>query len=823
MVWGREISRRKESRLKKAEPRAQPRARAYTFDLLAPALLLGLGAVFFADVLFSSKNFYYRDILNFHYPLRRVLIDSYARGELPLWNPFVYLGQPMLANPNYMAFYPTNLLHLLAPFNYAFKLHFVLHPILGGLGAYFLLRRLALGPLPSLAGALAYEFSGTVLSFLNLYNLVPAVALIPWIGWAFQGALHGRRVRRTLLLGFLLALQAIAFEPLLFQCCALLLLALTALYITEQDNRKRALRTAIGVLLPAGLSAAGLAAAQIVPALELLPLSARGAGIDYSVASGWSMHPMDLLSIFIPNFYGTLFTIGSVSAWGEMYHEFKDAYLVSFFLGSSTLLLAALALFSQRTKLRNVLLAFCALTLVLALGKFAPLYPFLYRHVPLFDLGRYPSKYFLLATLLISMLAALGLEAALEPRNARAPERTMRPVLAAGLIAGGAALCLGLFWGWKTEALASLMREATPPAIATTKDFQAVAAGLARSLLATGAFFGLTALILSARHRLRNKAGWTLAAVVALELMPPNLGLFPLISDADMDYVPELARTMKENGPAEPFRAVTPNYMNPVPTSMVLKAPNRSAAWFVLYNRRSGQSLDGIRQGLQYALDRSVDYLNSRESDTLMQRSLELTPERKLTLLANLNCAMVPAIGELQDPRLSLIGPIETHSNLDYRLYRLEGALPRAYFASSVIPAASPDEALARLLEANSALAGRVILESPGAVAASGGGAAAGRAEITRYGNNRVACRVSADAPGFLVLLDSWYPGWKAYVDGRETEVLRANYAFRAVALSAGRHDVEFVFEPMSFRIGAAVSVLTLLTGLAAAVLAAKR
>jgi len=68
-----------------------------------------------ADVLFTSKNFYFRDILNFHYPLRKVLIDSYARGEWPLWNPYVYLGQPMLANPNYMAFYPSNLFHLFLP------------------------------------------------------------------------------------------------------------------------------------------------------------------------------------------------------------------------------------------------------------------------------------------------------------------------------------------------------------------------------------------------------------------------------------------------------------------------------------------------------------------------------------------------------------------------------------------------------------------------------------------------------------------------------------------------------------------------------------
>ncbi|PYV38949.1 MAG: hypothetical protein DMG09_10540, partial [Acidobacteria bacterium] len=111
-------------------------------DLWYPVLLMVAGILFFSDSLFSSKNFYFRDILTFHYPLHRVMIESYARGEFPLWNPYVYLGQPMLANPNYMAFYPSNLFHLFLPFNYAFKLHFIVHPLLGGLGLYFMQRRL---------------------------------------------------------------------------------------------------------------------------------------------------------------------------------------------------------------------------------------------------------------------------------------------------------------------------------------------------------------------------------------------------------------------------------------------------------------------------------------------------------------------------------------------------------------------------------------------------------------------------------------------------------------------------------------------------------
>src|SRR5213594_705161 len=202
-------------------------------DLWYPVLLVVAGILFFADPLFSSKNFYFRDILSFHYPLRKVLIESYARGEFPLWNPFLYFGQPMAANPNFMAFYPTTLLHLFLPFNYAFKLHFIIHPLLGGLGAYFLQRKLGIPAIAAFGGSFVYQFSGTVLSFLNLYNIVPVVALMPWLGWAFVRALEGDWWRRSLMFGMILALQLIACEPLTFQCAVLLVIGLGIWHVAE--------------------------------------------------------------------------------------------------------------------------------------------------------------------------------------------------------------------------------------------------------------------------------------------------------------------------------------------------------------------------------------------------------------------------------------------------------------------------------------------------------------------------------------------------------------------------------------------------------------
>ena len=84
-------------------------------------------------------------------------------------------------------------------------------------------------------------------------------------------------------------------------------------------------------------------------------------------------------------------------------------------------------------------------------------------------------------------------------------------------------------------------------------------------------------------------------------------------------------------------------------------------------------------------------------------------------------------------------------------------------------------------------------------------------AKIARYEDHLVTVHASLNGSGILVLADSYYPGWKAYVDGTEQVIRRANLFFRAVPLASGNHTVEFRYEPRSFAIGLAVSTATLL------------
>ena len=83
------------------------------------------------------------------------------------------------------------------------------------------------------------------------------------------------------------------------------------------------------------------------------------------------------------------------------------------------------------------------------------------------------------------------------------------------------------------------------------------------------------------------------------------------------------------------------------------------------------------------------------------------------------------------------------------------------------------------------------------------------------YSPNKASIDVSLDGSGFLVLSDTWYPGWKAFDNGREVEVYKADYALRSVYLEEGQHRVDFVFDPAAFKAGWIISLLSFIALLA--------
>jgi uncharacterized membrane protein YfhO len=81
--------------------------------------------------------------------------------------------------------------------------------------------------------------------------------------------------------------------------------------------------------------------------------------------------------------------------------------------------------------------------------------------------------------------------------------------------------------------------------------------------------------------------------------------------------------------------------------------------------------------------------------------------------------------------------------------------------------------------------------------------------KILSYAHENIVIRVSTGKKGYLVLSEMYYPGWKAFVNGKEVDVLCGNYIFRAIPVEAGDHEVHLFFVSWPFRIGMLVSLIT--------------
>jgi hypothetical protein len=296
--------------------------------------------------------FFFRDNFSTHYPIKRLAAHILRAGEVPYWNFHDGGGQPLAGNPNTLTFYPDNFLYALLPAHVAFNLHFLLHLI----AAWFAMRALSRSPW----AAWMYVLSGVAISALSFYNLITAVALVPFALWAAQG-------RRWLLLGCAFGLLVLGTEP------VTIVGALLAVLIVAFDWH----------LWPAPLVAAVVASPQLIAYAEIASEVER--------ARGYSAQTVLNASLDLPRFLGFLLPL--TSCGGVLFF--------SLFLG----IVIVPALF-QRS--RWVVVA--AVMAFLAIGGFNPIVRFVVEAWPFVRVARYPEKLALPLTVALVMLSAPFLE-----------------------------------------------------------------------------------------------------------------------------------------------------------------------------------------------------------------------------------------------------------------------------------------------------------------------------------------------------------------------------------------------------------------------------
>lgn len=378
--------------------------RATTRDLVVIAGVLAVvAALAYAAPLFGGATLIGRDHLTHTIPTKEMLAEALRDGRIPEWWDAVDLGVPIAANPNHSVFYPPVWLLALLPMPWGIDFLLVLHIWFMGFGAALLCRRLGADRTGACVGGAAFMVSGIASTLVHLPVLTFAWA--PWIALAADRLAHApaRRdvVRECLLLAGLTAAALLAGDPSFVIAGSLLALGLVACRAPRR----------VPFVIVGFVVAAALAAIALVPAFALLGESARANGVS---GDTWSMHPLRIFEWLSPDALGDPMSspayLARGIADGASGTELNPGWAISVYISIPVIVLAVLGFLRAEPRIRR--LGWLVLVFVLlALGRFTPLYA-AYRFVVLPErVVRYPEKYMAGATLVLCVLAGLGFSA----------------------------------------------------------------------------------------------------------------------------------------------------------------------------------------------------------------------------------------------------------------------------------------------------------------------------------------------------------------------------------------------------------------------------
>ncbi len=767
------------------------------------------------------------DIASLYYYWRDFGFGSLRDGIIPLWNPFVFCGSPFAAYPEAAVFYPLNLVFLFLPLAAALNASLLIHLGLLALATYLWLRFTGSGRLPALMGALALTGSGPVILHLAAGHL-SNLCTLAWVPLAFllaEGLVRSGRLRWAAGLGVLGALQILAghWQYVYYTGLGIALYLVGRALAGERAEGRRRLLIPGAIL--AGMAALGLGAVQILPARELAAESFR-AGMDLQWAGAFSLPPANLTTFILPGWLGDSLT----SLYrGENYFWEMCAYL-----GLVPLILAGIAIIIRRDRLTILAALLAGVAILVALGDATPLFRILHAFLPGFRYFRGHAKLLFFAAFFLSTLAARGADClTARPGTAgevklRFSDRRRRKLAGAGallLIGTGVAALLTTALapprppGWwlnrlegdlldgrhyeiappnRDEGWERILRE-TPPdrdypgyvrqLIGETpfpeNSWRTLRSGLVRLGVAVG---GLGILLAAARLFGRQRPWWAAAACL-LAAGETMLWARTYVTGFDSRvclWDGELQAFFERQ--EEPFR-----YLPFDPAD---------------FNR--GMT-GGVPSILGYQADvprRALEYLN--RSQGIGPGNLELVPlvsiySPLLDLLNTRFLLLPPGTPPAREPFRSVL------SAPGGEILENQAAQPRVLVSGRAEVVFPPEKILDRLSRPGYQPGEEVFLEEEiPARFTEAGREQPGTARVIAREPNRVRVRAELSRPGILLLNDSFHPGWKAYLQDREIPVYRANYLMRAVLLETGTHEVEFLYRPFSFYLGAAVSLATL-------------
>ncbi|MDB6016538.1 MAG: hypothetical protein JWR19_1027 [Pedosphaera sp.] len=729
------------------------------------AALLGcLIFVAYPEVILGKATFFFRDFELFGYPLAQYHHESFWRGELPLWNPLNNCGLPFLAQWNTLTLYPLSLFYLLLPLSWSLGMFCLGHLFLGGMGMYFLARRWTGTCLGASVAGMVFAFNGLTWHFLMWPNNISAFAWLPWVVLAMDRAWRegGRRIAIAALAG---AMQMLTGAP---EIIFLTWCLLGALWLMELFRSETSRARFVGRALAVGSLVAGLAAAQLLPFLDLLAHSQRDQG--FSSDSAWAMPLAGLANFLVPLYRYHI-------AGHGVFVQFNQYWTSSYYVGVGVIALAALAVWRIRDRRVWFLVAVAILSVLMALGTQGGLYTLVKTLLPQLGFMRYPIKFIVPAVFALPLLAGYG---ASWWQSAAGNSATVRRSL--NLVVS---ILLGLI------VVVLLLARKYPLAWENWPMTWHNALGRAVVLLLLAGIFYLPGR--AAHLRWQWLPGFALLCLLGLDVYTHAPRVNPTVRGSV--YEPGLVRATMKLDPSPRMGEVRamPTQAAILKASYVyLTAPDadclchrlalydncnllddipKTDGFFSLYIREAQMILNRLSIADEHGADAKgmKDFLGiGYISAPIVSAAQGLDWTNRASALPLVTAGQKPVFADGTNDVAALLGAEFDPQQIIYlpTTARLETTV-----TNQVRAKVFPGPAAAQHLE----------------------------------------FEVEAAAPALVSIAQAFYHPWRAYVDGKPVRLWRANHAFQALEVPAGRHQVKLVYEDRAFWCGAAISILCLL------------
>ncbi|CAN5902483.1 hypothetical protein BH23PLA1_BH23PLA1_32000 [soil metagenome] len=735
---------------------------------------------FFWDLITFQSALFYFDITEINLPYRDFLANELKAGRFSRWHPGLYCGLPLFSESQAGYLHP--LKYPLYPFLstwQAFNLDTVLSVWLTGIGAYGWLRR-HVGAIGALTGASVFGLSGFVWAHLFHTSMANALVSVPFAFWALECAWDGGRLRGMALGAVALACQVFAghLQDTLLTGLAL---GLYGLYRAVIERGWRPRLYALGTTAGLGGLGIALSAVQWIPSVELLNRSPRAGGLTWEELTYGSWHPELLPTVVVREAYGTR---ARDTDWMDGYYPYHE---MNTYMGLVAIGLAIIGAAAYRDRWVAFWVLLAGIGSMLMLGKFTFLLDYANK-LPFLGSSRIPVRFHLWVSLAVAALAAVGADRLARPGKVR-----LRWATAFGL--GLVVLSIPIlyhvyepFWNEPRRSTGTYQHLRNQWLIEEWK-WATIRTAI---LVILGGLIALVA-ARTARPGPRQALAALLPVVVIADLLgahwhdvariDPAYWTDPPASVSIVQADPDHQRVF---GNAR-FHAGEPGYAS---TDIDFMAVRDTLAW----------SLPPV-WGLASAIG---------ETPMIPRRFKSYTDAASIGggrfEVEGVSHVLSGMPGRLAD------WPPPTTSGTAY-LYRNPQALPRARLLGRPIYVEGEQAASTAVRELGRGMRDRVIVEDPDDPLDESA-EVVGRAEITVDEPERVVVETESETDAYLVLADTFDPGWTARIEGQPVPIRPAFVTFRAVFLPAGRHEVVFTYTPAGFWSGLALTLIGLVIAL---------